>query len=40
MANYLMSKVDLVMATGAQGVVRAAYSSGSPLTGLAQGTLP
>jgi len=37
MANYLMSKVDLVMATGAQGVVRAAYSSGKPAYGVGAG---
>ncbi|MCH9852559.1 MAG: aldehyde dehydrogenase family protein [Alphaproteobacteria bacterium] len=35
--NYLMSACDLVLATGGQPMVRAAYSSGSPAYGVGAG---
>ncbi|GAB4114773.1 MAG: aldehyde dehydrogenase family protein [Candidatus Caldatribacteriota bacterium] len=37
LTNYLMSKVDLVMATGGQNMVKAAYSSGKPAYGVGAG---
>lgn len=37
LSRELMSRVDLVLATGGQGVVRAAYSSGTPAYGVGAG---
>jgi len=37
MTNYLMSQCDLVLATGGQPMVRAAYSSGRPAYGVGAG---
>ncbi|HER24462.1 MAG TPA: aldehyde dehydrogenase family protein [Candidatus Atribacteria bacterium] len=37
LTNYLMSKVDLVMATGGKNMVKAAYSSGTPAYGVGAG---
>ncbi len=37
MTQTLMSEVDLVIATGGQGLVRAAYSSGTPAYGVGAG---
>lgn len=38
-AAYLMSVVDLIMATGGPGMVKAAYSSGKPALGVGQGNV-
>lgn len=38
-AAYLMSVVDLTMATGGPGMVKAAYSSGKPALGVGQGNV-
>ncbi len=37
MSQALMSKVNLIIATGAQGMVRSAYSSGTPAFGVGAG---
>ncbi len=38
-AAYLMSAVDLIIATGGPGMVKAAYSSGKPAMGVGQGNV-
>lgn len=40
MTNYLMKEVDLILATGGAGMVRAAYSSGKPAIGVGAGNTP
>ncbi|MDL2314216.1 aldehyde dehydrogenase family protein [Desulfovibrio sp. OttesenSCG-928-C14] len=39
MTNLLMSSVDVVIATGGAGMVKAAYSSGKPAYGVGQGNV-
>ncbi|MGL5051825.1 MAG: bifunctional acetaldehyde-CoA/alcohol dehydrogenase [Fusobacteriaceae bacterium] len=38
--NYLMKNVDLILATGGPGMVKAAYSSGTPAIGVGAGNTP
>ena len=38
--HYLMSHVNLILATGGPGMVKAAYSSGSPAIGVGSGNTP
>ncbi|MBO4369214.1 MAG: bifunctional acetaldehyde-CoA/alcohol dehydrogenase [Desulfovibrio sp.] len=38
--HYLMSHVNLILATGGAGMVKAAYSSGSPAIGVGSGNTP
>lgn len=38
--NYLMRNVDLILATGGPGMVKAAYSSGTPAIGVGAGNTP
>ncbi len=40
MTNLLMKEVDLILATGGPGMVRAAYSSGKPAIGVGAGNTP
>ena len=40
MTNLLMREVDLILATGGHGMVRAAYSSGKPAIGVGAGNTP
>lgn len=40
LSNELMRKCDLVIATGGSGMVKAAYSSGTPAYGVGQGNAP
>ncbi len=40
MTNLLMKEVDLILATGGPGMVRAAYSSGKPALGVGAGNTP
>ena len=40
MTNLLMREVDLILATGGPGMVRAAYSSGKPAIGVGAGNTP
>ena len=40
MTNMLMKEVDLVLATGGPGMVKAAYSSGKPSIGVGSGNTP
>ena len=40
MTNLLMKEVDLILATGGLGMVRAAYSSGKPAIGVGAGNTP
>ncbi len=38
--NYLMKNVDIILATGGPGMVKAAYSSGKPALGVGAGNTP
>ena len=40
MTNLVMKEVDLILATGGPGMVRAAYSSGKPAIGVGAGNTP
>lgn len=40
MTNLLMKEVDIILATGGPGMVRAAYSSGKPAIGVGAGNTP
>ncbi len=40
MTNLLMKEVDLILATGGPGMVKAAYSSGKPAIGVGAGNTP
>lgn len=40
MTNLLMSEVDIILATGGPGMVKAAYSSGKPAIGVGAGNTP
>ena len=40
LTNYLMSMVDIILATGGPGMVKAAYSSGKPALGVGAGNTP
>ena len=40
LTNLLMKEVDLILATGGPGMVRAAYSSGKPAIGVGAGNTP
>lgn len=40
MTNLLMSEVDIILATGGPGMVKAAYSSGKPALGVGAGNVP
>lgn len=40
LTNLLMKEVDLILATGGSGMVRAAYSSGKPAIGVGAGNTP
>lgn len=40
LTNILMSEADLILATGGPGMVRAAYSSGTPAIGVGSGNTP
>ena len=39
-SNLLMQRADLILATGGPGMVRAAYSSGTPAIGVGAGNVP
>ena len=38
--NYLMKEADIILATGGPGMVKAAYSSGTPAVGVGAGNTP
>ena len=40
MTNHLMKDADLILATGGPGMVKAAYSSGTPAIGVGAGNVP
>ncbi|MDL2248801.1 bifunctional acetaldehyde-CoA/alcohol dehydrogenase [Tyzzerella sp. OttesenSCG-928-J15] len=40
MSNLLMSRADIILATGGPGMVKAAYSSGKPAIGVGAGNTP
>ncbi len=40
MTNLVMKEADLILATGGPGMVRAAYSSGTPAVGVGAGNVP
>ena len=40
LSNYLMQNVDIILATGGPGMVKAAYSSGVPAIGVGAGNTP
>ena len=40
LTNYLMQNSDIILATGGQGMVKAAYSSGKPALGVGAGNTP
>ena len=40
LTNHLMQNVDLILATGGPGMVKAAYSSGKPAIGVGAGNVP
>lgn len=40
LSNYLMKQVDITLATGGPGMVKAAYSSGKPAIGVGAGNTP
>ncbi|MDR2632120.1 MAG: bifunctional acetaldehyde-CoA/alcohol dehydrogenase [Treponema sp.] len=40
LSNRLMQEVDLILATGGQGMVKAAYTSGKPAIGVGSGNTP
>ena len=40
MTNYIMKEADLILATGGAGLVKSAYSSGTPAIGVGPGNTP
>ena len=40
LTGLLMAEVDLILATGGPGMVKAAYSSGKPAVGVGAGNVP